>query len=127
MATVEALEQPLPMPKSNGSDGLFVVSLSPATFDKCWWGAGPGDPGNQLDSSLKGTVETAVIGRPLRIGGWDSAQNAPRPLAPYTPPGTVWWLHSRGGGAAGLIQIGQSTAYGYGLAIVGGSSARSGS
>lgn len=80
-----------------------------------WIGPRPGEPAAGLHGGLAGSVLTAALDRPVRIGGWDF-RKGPRPLEPFVPAGSVWWLEGVGGA---LDRLGSSpfTAYGYGHAI----------
>jgi len=106
-------------PLRNGK--AIVLLLTPAHFSEdCWCGACPGDSAANLNNTLSGSVVTAAIDRPIRIGGWDSIKKQPLPTAPYVPAGSVWWLEnalcSNGGNT---LQLGARTAYGFGTALSG--------
>ena len=69
-------------------------------------------------------VVSACLGRPLRIGGWNSLARRPLPLANFMAPGSV--LFCEGGGrkrlersALGLFRIGSRTEWGFGLVAIG--------
>ena len=72
-------------------------------------------------------VVSACLGRPLRIGGWDSLASRPLPLRSYLPPGSVLFVESASAitpedevlHSTGLCQIGARTSSGFGLAALG--------
>lgn len=104
--------------------GCFVVSLTPTLFDSAgksrgiWWGAGPGDPANQLDSKLEGNVLACLCDRPTKIGGWNTLTRGPESLQPFAPAGTVWYLDSPAPRGNRLIKIGHRTQLGFGMALI---------
>lgn len=116
MALVEPLSSPPELPQVAASKATVAVALSPAKFDSNWWGAGPGAPASQLAADLNGRVTCVALDRPRLIGGWDF-NSGPRPLSPFAPAGTVWWL-SESTSDATLTQFGINTNYGYGLVAV---------
>ena len=125
LAGVETLKQNPTFPAlSKSADRSVVISVTPARFEDRWWGAGPADDSARLSPELPGSIVTAALERPLRIGGWDSVKGQPRPLVPFTPPGSVWWINSETQSASGLLQLGDTLQkrYGNGLAFVVGSS-----
>jgi CRISPR-associated protein Cmr3 len=101
-----------------------LILLTPARFDgdnddpASWIGAGPGNPASQLHSDLAGNVLTAAIDRPMRIGGWDF-KDGPRPLEPFVPAGSVWWLDGPTTDNAPRLGTAPYTDYGYGHALLG--------
>ncbi len=100
----------------------MVLLLSPAWFqDSVWWGAGPSQSARKLHDTLKGSVVSAAIGRPVGIGGWDSLKHAPLPMHPCVAPGAVWWLDGEKEAVCefGTKQIGNRAAYGFGTAVIG--------
>ena len=72
-------------------------------------------------------VVSACLGRPLRIGGWDSVASQPLPLRSYLPPGSVLFVESASAikpenevsHSTGMCQIGARTNSGFGLAALG--------
>lgn len=72
-------------------------------------------------------VVSACLGRPLRIGGWDSLAGRPLPLRSYLPPGSVLFVESASAitsedevsHSTGLCRIGARTSSGFGLAALG--------
>ncbi|MBE0703501.1 MAG: type III-B CRISPR module-associated protein Cmr3, partial [Afipia sp.] len=80
----------LPMAPSSFSKGRYFISLlSPALLD-----ALPG-PGERL-CGLPGRVVSACLGKPVRIGGWDSQKRKPIPMREAIPSGSVWFLEADG-------------------------------
>jgi len=110
------------MPKSSTSAGQLVLVLStPARFSQGpWWGAGPGDTVSRLYGGLPGSVQTMATDRPLRIGGWNSLQGIPLPLASHVAAGAVWWLEAVSHlPESQPLKLGDRTAWGCGLAFLG--------
>lgn len=123
LAACDKIDPPSFPSRPTEIDKGLVVLVAPAHFaDGNWWGASPGDDAQKLASALRGSVLTASFHRPLRIGGWDTCNQQARALLPHVRPGAVWWLDGGMKVAASEgkhIQIGDRTAYGYGLAFLG--------
>ncbi len=96
----------------------LAITATPARFSDRWWGAGPNDDATKLSPTLSGRIATVMLDRPQQIGGWNSIASCPLPLAPFVPPGTVWWIHSAQPATGGCLRLGESIAYGYGLAFI---------
>ena len=68
-------------------------------------------------------VVSACLGRPQRIGGWDSLAHVPLPLRCVLPPGSVLFCEipepERCRDVTGLIRLGAKQALGFGLAALG--------
>lgn len=78
----------LPSAPSRFPDGRYFVSLlSPALVD-----ALPGPSEGLAD--LPGVVVSACLGKPVRIGGWDSQRREPIPLREAIPAGSTWFLQA---------------------------------
>ena len=100
-----------------------VVALSPLDIELgVYCGRQP------LAAVLGGTrVVSACLGRPQRIGGWDSLAHAPLPLRCVLPSGSVLFCEMPEpercrdivGLNAGLIRLGAKQAWGFGLAALG--------
>ncbi|WP_157837049.1 type III-B CRISPR module-associated protein Cmr3 [Geminisphaera colitermitum] len=39
-------------------------------------------------------IVSACVGKPVKIGGWDSLKNEPLPLEPFHPAGSVWFCRA---------------------------------
>lgn len=122
LAGVEVLdkENAPSLPHAAASSGrAAVISVTPSRFTEPWWGSGSDDPASGLAPQLSGRVLTAALNRPQYIGGWDF-RKGPRPLVPFAPAGTVWWLEDTQSAAGGIIQLGDiiQTRYGHGMAFV---------
>ena len=99
-----------------------VVALSPLDIELDVY------CGRQPLANLGGArVVSACLGRPQRIGGWDSLARAPLPLRCALPPGSVLFCEMPEpercrdivGVNAGLIRLGAKQAWGFGLATLG--------
>lgn len=68
---------------------------------------------------------SAVTGKPVYIGGWDTAKGKPRPLKPLVPAGSVYYMQIEGGHADEAINaihdkhIGLKTKLGFGHTTIG--------
>lgn len=76
----------------------------------------PGLPGAKIVS--------ACVGRPLRLGGWDSLEQRPLPLAPFLPAGSTWFCVVETQAIEGVLnlhgaKIGARQAYGFGQIALG--------
>ena len=78
-----------------------------------------------LDGLGEAQVVSACLGRPQRVGGWDSLVRRPLPMKSILPPGSVLFCElpevPDAGDAMtqGLLQIGERTKWGFGLVAVG--------
>jgi len=110
---------------------FLLVLLTPADLD----GAGlpPGfEPvttqgQTRWQGTLNGlelTVESAVIGKPTREGGWDLANHRPRPVRSLVPAGSAWFVTGFAADPADAVAalhghaIGRETALGRGRLAV---------
>jgi CRISPR-associated protein Cmr3 len=83
--------------------------------------AGEGLPG------LPGlTIVSACVGRPMRLGGWDSLACRPSPLRPFFPAGSTWFCKLNPGSVddplprhGARIGAPEDTAYGFGQIVLG--------
>ena len=89
---------------------LLVVALSPVVLEHL-----PG-PGEALAGL--GRVVSACLGRPVRIGGWDSQGRRALPLKLALPAGSVWFLEGAAEGVAPAA-IGLATDWGFGAIVTG--------
>jgi CRISPR-associated protein Cmr3 len=65
---------------------------------------------------------SSVLGKPVREGGWDLVNRAPRPVDSLVPAGSCYYCEVTGGSDANNLhgkQIGQDTPYGRGEVAVG--------
>jgi len=104
-----------------------IILLTPAVWDagtrpSCW------DPVTDelIIGAQRYPVLTAAIGRPMLIGGWDIANNRPKPRQNAVPAGTVLYLKVEKNTAANLVKYlheqnfsDQLTHEGYGYTWVG--------
>lgn len=69
-------------------------------------------------------IVSACVGKPQKIGGWNMAANAPRPLTGYIPAGSVYFCQAPEGEITNIKQmhrqkIGLKTEYGFGHVLIG--------
>lgn len=69
-------------------------------------------------------IVSACVGKPQKIGGWNMAANAPRPLTCYIPAGSVYFCQAPEGEITNIKQmhrqkIGLKTEYGFGHVLIG--------
>lgn len=89
ISIVDHVEFPL-NPKT--TKGRFkVIFLTPAYFDDGW------QPKNGDWSGLFGhevSLKSAMLYRPMKIGGWNTAENRARPMHNYVAPGSVYYFET---------------------------------
>ena len=129
-----------PTVKANATR-LMLVLTTHAQFEKGWLPDGfeqatlPVATGQETgqtvwEGSLHGVrlrLLCAVVGKPVREGGWNLAGRAPRAMESLTPAGSCYFCEvlDAGGASATAVhalhgqQIGQNTAYGRGELAVG--------
>lgn len=118
MAEFSVLQPPLALPaapKDFPRGNYFVVLLSPAILDVLPM------PNGNLDR-LPGKVVSACLGKPVRIGGWDSLRKQPIAMTEAVPAGSVWFLSGRETKAIAALNgthIGRATEWGFGQILVG--------
>ncbi len=88
----------------------LVVAITPVVLDHL---PGPGE-----DLAGLGRVVSACLGRPVRIGGWDSQNRRALPLKIALPAGSVWFLEEAGEGKAPEA-IGLASDWGFGAVLSG--------
>lgn len=100
------------LPKGEGArEGRrLVVALSPVVLARL-----PG-PGEALEGL--GRVVSACLGRPVRIGGWDSQGKRALPLKLALPAGSVWFL-DQADEADAPGTIGLASDWGFGAIVTG--------
>lgn len=113
---------PLPSPKIemdvDGKIRFTVILNSPADLT-VWPDIGKNVPG------IPGQVVFGCIGRPQRVGGWDSAVGGgPLPLKPLIPPGSVWFMEADRDKAEVVkalhgTHIGERINWGFGRILIG--------
>ena len=79
------------MPSRPLSKRFKVVFLTPAYFDGGWQ---PKDGNWSTVFNHSVTLKSAVLYRPLKIGGWDSAKNRARTMYSYVAPGSVYYFET---------------------------------
>lgn len=102
---------------------LTLVALSPLNLGHDVY---RGHRPLQLPDGLgDANVASACLGRPHRVGGWDSLARRPLPMKSVLPPGSVLFCElpevpdTGGAFAEGLLRIGDWQEWGFGLVAVG--------
>jgi CRISPR-associated protein Cmr3 len=77
--------------------GMRVVVVSPASFKRGWLPDGFEAINNEFRGSLPGvegevTLRSAMVPRPMHIGGWDMARRQPKRVARMVSPGAVYFF-----------------------------------
>ncbi len=100
----------LPGAQSPKGGRRIAVALSPIVLEAL---PGPGE-----DLAGLGNVVSACLGKPLRIGGWDSQNRRALPMRLALPAGSMWFLEDAGDHAASAA-IGLGTKWGFGALALG--------
>lgn len=103
-----------------GADGTLLISICPVLpCSEIWHGPKPGETGQALHQSLRATVKTVTVDRPLKIPSWDGNRGHPLTQRNAVPAGTVWWLESPDthGHRGGIWRLGDRCQHGYGLSV----------
>ena len=76
---------------------------------------------NKLQNIIKTGNLYHVTAKPLKVSGWDYANNSPRGLRYAIPAGSVYFAETKDSSMihTGFIKIGESTELGYGLVLMG--------
>lgn len=128
--TVSATDLSLPTPNHLGKT-VILHFITPADFDGKAWPQGfesvPLSNGQDVwQGTIEGiaiTVESVVMGKAHREGGWNLQANKPRPVNSLLPAGTAWFCRTDQPQA--LLKklhgqcLGKQTAYGRGQVLLG--------
>jgi CRISPR-associated protein Cmr3 len=117
---------PAPGPISGSRERRFVVVLlSPLCLavgaDLVAKGPGKGECLPGLDGTR---IVSACVGKPIRIGGWNSLESRPLPLRPHLPAGSVFFCECDNGTIESVLSkhgehLGDMVAYGFGRIVIG--------
>lgn len=125
---------PLPtVQKPKAAQGIVLMLLTPALFQDGWLPDGFTKVNEDHRDVWIGEVAgirlkiiSSVIGKPIREGGWDMVNRAPRSLASYAPAGSCYFCELFDSNDVEKVQkalhgqqIGQETEYGRGELAVG--------
>jgi CRISPR-associated protein Cmr3 len=120
--------KPLPAAKSNG-ERIMLLLLTHARFQQGWLPDGFAEVtienGQTVwDGEIQGVklrLISAVVGKPLREGGWDLVNRMPRPMESLVPAGSCYFFEKIGGDVDKLhgLQIGLDTDHGRGEIAIG--------
>lgn len=121
VAAPAGLSSPTIQPGPDGRVAYAVILLTPALLTVGW-----NLPGQSL-GTLPGKIVSACTGRPVMIGGWDGRSGnggVPRPLNPFLPAGSVWFMEAGAAEFAAMngkppTPIGSYTAHGFGRIAIG--------
>jgi CRISPR-associated protein Cmr3 len=95
---------------------VTLTLLSPASVESTWLRPGPV---RHWDVEIL----SACLGDPLPIGGWDSRPRfrGPRPLRPFLPAGSTWFLHTPLGWTEPCLYLGDEAdaRHGFGRFVLG--------
>ena len=111
------------------TEKVKLVLTSPACFKQGWLPSGFEKVSQEGVDVFVGkiadqdiTIIAQVNGKPQRIGGWDSATNAPKPLRSFMPVGCCWYLKCTDASALQATinekGLGEFSQFGYGKGIV---------
>ncbi|TGO03158.1 hypothetical protein PN36_11700 [Candidatus Thiomargarita nelsonii] len=131
LASVTVSRSNLPQlghPDLSKTKNIMLTLLSPANLGENWQPDGFSEVIENNEKVWRGsingvelTIISAVLGQPIREGGWDLANDEPREVISLIPAGSVWFCRLEKGNAADLhgYQIGLETALGRGELAVG--------
>ena len=113
------LEAPIDRIRDTGT--VTLIALSPLDVDE------PVLPGSSVTGLDGASVVSACLGRPQRIGGWDSVARRPLPMRSVLAPGSVLFCRIADSdrfadtiaAANGLARIGSRQEWGFGVVGVG--------
>jgi CRISPR-associated protein Cmr3 len=97
LAYCESHQTPLPLPVApadqiRDSQRFTVSLLSPLFLSTNGTGrCSHPEPGEVLHSLAGSRIISACVGKPIRIGGWNSVHREPEPLCAYLPFGSTWF------------------------------------
>ncbi len=131
LAAIEVVKarqsQPLAPATPAGAKGVLLVLVTPARLPTGWvpegFHEGRDERGARVFRGQLGgvalSIVSAVIGRPMREGGWDLAREVPRPVASLLPAGTTWFARVEGDLPAAVsalegVRVGTETEIGRG-------------
>jgi len=104
---------------------FLVVLLSPFCLSVTADGVAKGPSVGDCLPGFDGTrIASGCVGRPIRIGGWNSLENKPIALRPYLPAGSVFFCDCDDGAIHSVLtkhgeHIGEMNAYGFGRIAIG--------
>ncbi|NHM26269.1 hypothetical protein G7K71_04515 [Desulfofundulus sp. TPOSR] len=108
----------VPIPGVDRKVRFTVTLITPGWYDDPQRVILEGPPG------VPGRCVSACVGKVEQVGGWDLANQEPRPLVPLLPAGCTWFFEA---GEADLKKVaalhgqclGDRTAYGFGQVVIG--------
>lgn len=120
----EELRFDVPVSEITSTGRLALIALTPLDIPPPLIDSQVQTP--ELDAGLR--VISACIGRPLRIGGWESSTRSPLTLSSMVPPGSVVFCEATDAralanflnstGTNGYLRIGNRQKHGFGLVAI---------
>ena len=116
------IKLPLPATLTADKDGTlrYTLTLIPPGLGAAW-GVAPGKP---VREGVPGTVVCCALGKPLRIGGFDTQMRMPERVRSARAAGSVWWMEAKQTDLDTVFKlhntcIGAANSQGYGHVMVG--------
>lgn len=113
---------PNPAQLTPDADGKlrYTLSLVTAGLGAAWGTA----PGKSVHEGVPGQIVCCALGRPLRIGGFDTQMRMPERVRSARAAGSVWWLEADAADQAAVMNlhnscIGAASGQGYGHVMIG--------
>lgn len=140
LTLMSASEGPVTLPSApvapEETRGFILILLTPADLDSCWRlpnaqeicperDSGEGKRWTCTLNGVELTIHAAVLGKPVREGGWHLAERKPRRVESFVPAGSAWFCTARNMNAKQAInalhltQIGDGQKLGRGLLAAG--------
>lgn len=108
----------VPIPGVDRKVRFTVTLITPGWYDDPRRVIFEGPPG------VPGHCVSACVGKVEQVGGWDLANQEPRPLVPLLPAGCVWFFEATEADLRKVVLLhgqclGDRTAYGFGQVVIG--------
>nr|WP_152947871.1 type III-B CRISPR module-associated Cmr3 family protein [Desulfofundulus thermobenzoicus] len=120
LAAEQALLPPpgIPAPHTDGRLYFTATLITPGWYEDLERVIREGPPG------IPGKCVSACLGKVVQVGGWDLANQEPRPLVQLLPAGSTWFFAADVAEVDDLANlhgqcIGAGTAYGFGQILIG--------
>lgn len=108
----------IPAPHTDGRLYFTVTLITPGRYEDLERVIREGPPG------VPGKCVSACLGKVIQVGGWDLANQKPRPLTPLLPAGSTWFFAADAAATDAIAVIhgrftGDGTVYGFGQILIG--------